>query len=144
MTRAQQAQGKVGEQAAMYALAAAGVYAIERVGTPVRLIASRSPGLFKVVFGEPVAGDFRGVGLHGQSVLAEVKTVQHNLRWSDFREHQPGKLTEHDSYGGTSLVVWVHDVIYVMRWRDMVQRGFTFGGSITPDIARAIAITSLA
>jgi hypothetical protein len=74
---------------------------------------------FRVVFGERVSGDHRGVieGT-GQSVLAETKTIlEGNLTWSKMREHQPERLTLHYELGGLSLLVWVHSTgVYIMRW----------------------------
>jgi hypothetical protein len=66
--------------------------------------------------------------------MIEVKTVEHNLRWSDFREHQPGKLTEHAELGGLSLVVWVHSSgVYTLEWP---IADFGPGEGLTPERAR--------
>jgi hypothetical protein len=109
--KTEQRIGAGGEKLAASILRALGVCQLERIGTPVR----QAHG--KIIYGEPVAADFRGIMPGGQSVLAEVKTVEHNLRWSDFREHQPGKLSEHANLGGLSLVVWVHSSgVYVLQW----------------------------
>ena len=141
--RHEQRTGRAGEELAASVLRGFGIQQIERIGTPVRQVDGR------IIYGEPVAADFRGVyqvSVHphttnpetiGQSVLAEVKTVEHNLRWSDFREHQPGKLSEHAELGGLSLVVWVHSSgVYVMQWP---IRGFGPGDGLTPDAAREVA-----
>ena len=148
MTRSQQRAGKTGEALAEIVLRQMGIEQVERVGTPVRTIPHPTiPGYCRVIYGEPVAADYRGVlpfQLYphttnpesiGQSVLIEVKTIDdHNLRYSDFRPHQPGKLTEHDALGGLSLVVWVHDAdAFVLRWP---IPGFEPGKSVSPEWAR--------
>lgn len=153
MTRREQQVGKQGEALALSALRSIGVEQIEHIGTPVRLIASgKNDGTFRVVYGEPVAADFRGVLpkqvyydedepsiIAGVSVMAEVKTIlDRNLRYSDLRPHQPGKLTEHSDLGGISLLVWVHSSgVYVMRWP---IPGFSPGFGIIPFRADQIKI----
>jgi hypothetical protein len=140
--RAEQHIGREGEELAAIMLRNYGVSQLERIGTPVRQVRGR------IIYGEPVAADFRGVisvtlfphstnlEIIGQSVMAEVKTVDHNLRWSDFREHQPGKLTEHAELGGLSLVVWVHSSgVYILRWP---IPGFSAGHGLTPEMAGAL------
>ena len=145
--RKSQRIGAHGEDLAARILDGIGIRQLERIGTPVRQIDGR------VIYGAPVAADFRGVNpiyprfygtpycveaLIGQSVLVEVKTVEHNLHWSDFREHQPGKLSEHTDLGGLSLVVWVHSSgVYVMRWP---IEGFAPGRGITPQMAAGFDI----
>lgn len=118
MTRSEKKAGDAGQQIAASVLRSLGVNMVEQIATPVHLIPHHSArGYFRVIYGEPVSGDFRGVMVGGRSVLVEVKTVEHNLRWSDFREHQPERLTQHAELGGLSLVVWVHSgSVYVMRW----------------------------
>ena len=142
--RKSQRIGAHGEDLAARILGGIGIRQLERIGTPVRQIDGR------IIYGAPVAADFRGVNpiaiyphttrtdTIGQSVLVEVKTVEHNLHWSDFREHQPGKLTEHTDLGGLSLVVWVHSSgVYVMRWP---IDGFAPGRGITPQMAAGLDI----
>ncbi len=137
--KSEQRIGAAGEELAANILRRYGVQQLERIGTPVKQVKGR------IVYGEPVAADFRGVfpvaiyphttdpTTVGQSVMAEVKTVQHNLRWSDFREHQPGKLTEHAELGGLSLVVWVHSSgVYILKWP---IDGFGPGNGLTPQAA---------
>ena len=118
MTKAQDLQGKAGQEHAAAALARIGVEAVEKVGTPVRMIPAKIPGTYRIIFGEKVAGDHRGILPGGRSVLAETKTIfEHNLAWSDLRPHQPGKLTEHTEWGGLSLLVWVSNAgVFVMEW----------------------------
>jgi hypothetical protein len=67
--------------------------------------------------------------------MAEVKTIdQHNLRWSDFRPHQPAALTEHADLGGLTLVIWVYgNEQFVLSWP---IPGFGPGKSISPEWAR--------
>jgi hypothetical protein len=111
---------------------------IERIGTPVKLIpAPRAPGCFRVIWAEPVSGDHRGLLPGGRSVLAETKTIlDRNLRYSDLRQHQPGRLTCHAELGGLSLLVWVHSSgVYVMQWP---VAGFAPGKSIAPEIAEKL------
>lgn len=117
MTRREQRIGKHGQDIAAAALRMRGVLLVEQIATPVRLIPHRTArGYFRVIFSEEVAGDHRGVLASGISVLAETKTLDHNLRYSDLRPHQPEKLSDHAKFG-ISLLVWVHSSgVYVMRW----------------------------
>jgi hypothetical protein len=123
--------GKDGEQLARSVLNGLGLEFIEKIATPVLLIRSKYPGLFRVIFEQPVAGDHRAMFPDGRSVLIEVKTVlDRNLVWSDLREHQPAKLQQHAELNGLSLLVWVHDTgVYVMRFP---IAGFGPGKGITP------------
>lgn len=118
MTRREQQIGKNGQEQAAAALRRAGVHMVEKIGTPVKLIPARVAGTFKVIWGEKVSGDHRGILADGTSVLAEAKTIlDRNLRWSDLRPHQPERLDEHAQLGGISILVWVHSTgVYVMRW----------------------------
>ena len=119
MSKRQKVIGEAGQNLAASALRAFGVNMIEKIGTPVRCIPHPTQhGYYRVIWDEPVAGDHRGVIGDGRSVLIETKTVlDRNLRWSDFRKHQPGALSEHTQLGGLSLVVWVHaSGVYVMTW----------------------------
>lgn len=135
--------GAAGEDQGRAALARAGVNQVERVGTPVKLVAV-SPaftkrGIFKVDFGERVAADYRGVLTGGRSVLAEVKTgFGRNLTWSDLRPHQPQALTDHAFHGGLSLLVWVTDNgVHILKWP---IPGFKKGKGLTPERAQELAL----
>lgn len=118
MTAREQNIGKHGEQLAMNTLRALGLEMVEKIGTPVKLQPARIQGTYRVIFGEKVSGDCRAILPGGRSVLIETKTMlDHNLRWSDLREHQPGRLDRHSELGGISLLVWVHNSgVYVMGW----------------------------
>ncbi len=121
MSKAQDTIGKQGQEIAAAALRRIGVNMIEKIGTPVKVIPKGMKDrvqVFQVIWGEKVSGDHRGILDDGTSVLAETKTIlDRNLRWSDLREHQPGRLTEHHNHGGLSLLVWVHsEGTYVMEW----------------------------
>lgn len=121
MGKAQDTIGKQGQEIAAAALRRIGVNMIEKIGTPVKVIPKGMKDgvpVFQVIWGEKVSGDHRGILDDGTSVLAETKTIlDRNLRWSDLREHQPGRLTEHHNHGGLSLLVWVHsEGTYVMQW----------------------------
>lgn len=142
MTRREQRIGAHGQEQAARALRMAGVELVEKIATPVKLIASQHKGYFRVVYGETVSGDHRGILPDGTSVLAETKTVlDGNLTWSHLREHQPGRLTAHAEYNGVSLLVWVHSSgIYIMRWP---VPGFGPRKSITPKQAEELHIYSL-
>lgn len=142
MTRHEDRIGKIGQEHAAAALRRLGVKMVEKIGTPVRLIPAPIKGTFKVVWGETVSGDHRGITDDGTSVLAETKTIlDRNLVWSDLRDHQPGALTAHHEYGGVSLLVWVHSTgIYVMRWP---VPGFGPRKSITPERAQELELESL-
>jgi hypothetical protein len=112
---------------------------VEQIATPVKLIPASTTrkDIFRVVWGEPVSGDHRGIIGNGISVLAETKTIlDHNLRYGNLREHQPARLDEHLSYGGISLLVWVYsDDAYVMRWPIPL---FGPGRSITHELAQEL------
>jgi hypothetical protein len=142
--RSQQQRGKQGQNVAASALSRAGIEMVEQIGTPVKLIPvhDHRQDVFRVVFGEKVSGDHRGILYGGRSVLAETKTIlDRNLRYSDLREHQPGRLTSHATFGGLSLLVWVHSsCVYIMEWP---IEGFVEGKSITPEKARELNIVSL-
>lgn len=141
----QQRLGKSGEELAANALRRVGVSMVERIGTPVLLLPfHRVPGAFKVIWGEKVSGDHRGIlEGSGRSVLAETKTIwDRNLRWSDLRTHQPGRLDMHREYGGISLLVWVHSSgVYVMRWP---VEGFGPAHGLTPQRAMELSIENIA
>jgi len=145
MTKREQQTGKHGQILAAAALRRAGVEMVEQIGTPVKLIPMgkvRGRQVYQVIYGEKVSGDHRGLLEDGTSVLAETKTIMdRNLRYSDLRDHQPGRLTEHHEHGGVSLLVWVHSSdIYVMRWP---VPSFTKGKSITPEEASLLHIEKL-
>jgi hypothetical protein len=142
MSKREQRIGAIGQEHAAAALRRVGVEQVENVGTPVKLIPAKAPGTYKVIFGEKVAGDHRGILPGGRSVLAETKTIMdRNLAWSDLRPHQPGALTTHAEHGGISLLVWVHSTgIYVMRWPIMA---FYPGKSISPETAKMINVEAL-
>ena len=140
----EQRLGKRGQYTAAAVLSGrCGINMVEQIGTPVILIPVQSQrrNTYQVIFGEKVSGDHRGIIGAGISVLAETKTIlDRNLRYSDLREHQPARLSEHADHGGISLLVWVHDTgTYVMRWP---IDGFEAGKSITPELAEQLdAIT---
>lgn len=139
MKREQQI-GNAGQERAAIALRSAGVNMVEKIGTPVKLIPMgtvRGRQVHQVIYGEKVSGDHRGILPDGTSVLAETKTIlDRNLRYSDLREHQPARLTEHHESNGLSLLVWVHSSgIYIMRWP---IKGFTKGKSIDPKTAEEL------
>ena len=138
MSRYEDRIGKAGQSQAGQALRRLGVEQVEEIGTPAKLIPA-GRGVYKVSWGEKVAGDHRGILPGGRSVLAETKTIlDRNLAWSDLRPHQPGKLTEHAEHGGLSLLVWVHSSgVYVLPWP---VPGFGPGKSINPDKARELEI----
>lgn len=134
MSKAEQEIGRAGEELAARALRNLGVEMVERIGTPVKLQPTKLAGAFRLIWGEKVSGDFRGVLPGGRSVLAECKTILgRNLRWSDMRDHQPGRLDDHARNGGLTLLVWVHQTgIYVMEWP---ISGFGPHASIEPEWA---------
>jgi hypothetical protein len=138
MSKSQDRTGKAGQNYAASALSILGIRMVEKIGTPVKLIPSRFPGLFGVRFEEKVSGDHRGILPGGRGVLAETKTIlNRNLTYSDLRVHQPARLSEHAELGGLSLLVWVrapHE-IYVMEWP---IDGFGPGKGITPERAAEI------
>lgn len=117
--RREQQIGANGEHLAAQVLTGLGILMVEKIGTPVKLLPSgRKDNTFRVVYGEKVSGDHRGIMPDGRSVLVECKTIMdRNLSWSDLRDHQPGRLSEHAEHHGLSLLVWVHSTgVYVMEW----------------------------
>jgi hypothetical protein len=143
MSRKEQSIGKHGQECAAVALRVAGVDMVEQIGTPVHLIPHPTQaGYYRVIYGEKVSGDHRGILPGGRSVLAETKTIRDRpLRWSDFREHQPERLDAHADAGGVSLVVWVNDDgAYIMRWP---IPGFGPGKSIDLKRARELEIAKV-
>ena len=133
MTRREDQVGKRGQNLAASILASIGVNMVEKIGTPVKLIPVKCgarKNVYQVIYGEKVSGDHRGILNDGTSVLVETKTIlDRNLRWSDLREHQPGRLLEHSVHGGLSLLVWVHESgEYVMVFP---IKGFEKGKSIS-------------
>ena len=142
MSRNEQKIGKHGQSLAAAALRQLGIEMVEEIGTPVHLIpvktSKAAPPAYRVVYGEKVSGDHRGILPGGRSVLAECKTIlDRNLRWSDLREHQPDRLSEHARHGGLSLLVWVHHTgVHVMRWPVL---GFAPGEGMPPEFAMAVA-----
>lgn len=111
--------GKGGEKLARYVLRSRGVRMVEKIGSPVRLIPVRGvKQAYRVIFGDKVSGDIVGILEDGTRVLAETKTITgRNLRWSDLRAHQPGRLDLNKKYNGVSLLVWVSDQgVFVMDW----------------------------
>lgn len=138
--RREQLIGKHGQNTAAAVLSGrCGIDMVEQIGTPVKLIPVKTsrPNTYQVIFGEKVSGDHRGLIGKGISVLAETKTIlDRNLRYSDLREHQPMRLSEHVGYGGISLLVWVHGTgAYVMKWP---VAGFESGTSITHERAQGL------
>lgn len=138
--------GKHGQNTAAAVLSGrCGINMVEQIGTPVILlpVQTQRRNTYQVIFGEKVSGDHRGLIGNGISVLAETKTIlDRNLRYSDLREHQPARLSEHANYGGISLLVWVHGTgAYVMRWS---VEGFEAGTSITRARAQALDAETVA
>jgi len=142
--REEQLIGKHGQNMAASALSRIGIEMVEQIGTPVKLIpaGSQRRDVYRVIFGEKVSGDHRGILCGGISVLAETKTIlDRNLRYSDLREHQPGRLNLHAEFGGVSLLVWVHHTgVYIMKWP---IEGFMAGKSISIEMARELNIETI-
>ncbi len=114
--RRSQRKGKVGENIADWLLQDAGVQMVERIATPVVIIARRGDWV-KIRYKKKVSGDRRGVMDDGRRVLAEVKARDRNLRWSDLQQHQRDALDENDALGAVSLLVWIHRSAYhILRW----------------------------
>jgi hypothetical protein len=141
MARHEDRIGKAGQIHAASVLSGLGVNMVEPIGTPAKYIPYAPngrivPGVYRVIFGEKVSGDHRGIMDNGISVLIETKTIlDRNLRYSDLIEHQPIRLSQHALHHGISLLVWVHDTgIYVMRFP---IDGFEPGKSISPSKADA-------
>lgn len=146
MSADEQSIGKHGEQLAAAVLRGLGVEMVEKIGTPVHTLPAgmvRGKAAYFVIYGEKVSGDFRGVLPGGRSVMAEVKTIlSRNLGWSDLRDHQPARLSEHAERGGLSVLVWVHSSgVYALEWP---VPGFKRGVGITPEQAEGLRLERIA
>jgi len=153
MAKREQVTGAAGETFVLSALSGRGLAIPEKIGTPVKLITIpldhivpslrpryRNRLIATVVYGNKVSGDTRGlIAGSGRSVLVETKTVlDHNLRWSNLRKHQPGRLDAHAEAGGLSLLAWLHATgLYLMQWP---VPGFGLRKSITPEQAASLDI----
>jgi len=128
--RQQQKQGARGEEQAAAALTRLGVEMVVKVETPVRLVRGQ------VIRHKKADADITGIyPATGQRVLAEVKTHDDNtLPWSEFRPHQPVRLSENVRCKGLSFVIWVHSAgVFVLTWP---IPGFAPGASIALDYAK--------
>ena len=137
-----QRKGKAGEQAAERVLQTMGFKCIEPVGKHVHLTpVDAKRGIYRVTFIKKLPGDFTAVGHNGISVLAEVKHVndRDRLRWSDLRPGQADSLTKHHEAGGLSLLIWVHDYVWVLEW-PVVKFGPGRKGSLQLERAKELAI----
>lgn len=134
-----QAKGKRGEDIAATLLRQRGVLMVEKIATPVRIIGTvkiRGEKYHKIVWGEKVSGDYRGLLPGGRRVLCEAKAPQNNLRWSDFTEHQRQQLTKNAKAGGLSLVAYLSDRgNFLMQWPIPGFRKYT---SIAPEKAAGL------
>jgi len=135
--------GKAGESLAAGVLGRLGVHMVEEIATPFRIISSRKisgRSWIRIRWKKKVSADHTGLLSDGRRVLAEVKTVEHNLRWSDFSTHQPERLKMNAEWNGISLVVWVHSSgVKVLKWP---IPGFMKGKGITPECAEDLNISS--
>ena len=111
-----QRKGKVGEEIAAMLMRAAGVKMVEKIATPI-IVYARKRDWVKIAYTERVSGDWRGIMPDGRRVLAEVKSRDGNLRWSDLKAHQVAALDNNHRYNGVSLLVWIHiDFNVILRW----------------------------
>lgn len=141
MSKAEAKLGIRGQELAANVLRQIGVFMVEHIGTPFTIVKAGRRGWYQGFFGEKVSGDLRGHTKNGISVLAEVKTIwNRNLRWSDLREHQPGRLDMH-AERAISLLIWVHDSgVFIMLWP---VPGFRPGKSISPEQAASLNIADI-
>jgi len=141
--RESQAKGKKGEGKAAGVLGRLGVHMVEEIATPIKIIQTKKIGEFiwrRITWRKKVSADHTGLLSDGRRVLAEVKTVEHNLIWTDFKPHQPGRLTMNAEYKGISLVVWDHSSgVKVLKWP---IPDFRKGKGITPERADELSIRS--
>ena len=135
--------GKAGEALAAGVLGRLGVHMVEEIATPIVITKKRPINniwWYRIKWKKKVSADHTGLLSDGRRVLAEVKTVEHNLVWTDFKPHQPGRLTMNTEYNGVSLVVWVHSSgVKVMRWP---IPDFKKGRGVTPEQADGLSIQS--
>ena len=113
------AAGKMGEDVARQLLVMHGVQQVRRIETGWRVM-RRLGRIINAVPLAKVSADWRGVMPHricdggffgdrivGQSVMAEAKQRDKQLRFSDLEKHQHKELTEHQELGGLSFIVWI-------------------------------------
>jgi len=133
-----------GEERAINRLHALGALMPEEIGTPFVIVATRPDGWVKGYWKEKVSGDIIAHTVDGTKILAEVKTVlDRNLRWSDFKPHQPGSLSE-NAENAISLLIWWHSTgLYVMYWTDVLSTGFGPGKGLTEAQAAQLDIERL-
>ena len=144
MSKQDKSAGRRGEDIAIRALARIGVLMPEEVGTPFVIVGRKksSTGIWiKGFFKKKVSGDHRGHRADGVSILAETKTIKHNLRLCDFKDHQPGRLTQHAEHA-ISLVVWVYapDEVFILQWP---IPGLAPRNGISPEQAKTLNVTDI-
>ena len=138
--------GNAGEDITAQVLGARGVDMLVKIHTPYKIIGEpifrKGKKYYPIVFSEKAEGDRRGV-LNGLSVLAEVKTVSGNLRYSELKPHQHELLTYHHAVGGISLLVWVSEQgVFVMDWAEL-KDVFLPRTSISIEDAKAFDVMDL-
>ena len=138
--RKSQAKGFTGEQVALCALRTIdSLHMIEPIymgWKPFKWI-NKQRRIALVYPQAKLTGDFRAVGPNGLSVLIEVKVRDRKLLWSSFQEHQRKALSKHAQLGGISLIVWVEEDIYVLRW-PMPAEHFKKGKALTVEAAQQL------
>ncbi len=102
-------QGNAGEDIAAIRLRQLGVEMVERIQTGWGIVRGARGQVTSAYPLAKVSGDFRGILPNGRSVLAEVKTTDGTLPYSQLEAHQHLALREHSDFGGLSLLVWIHD-----------------------------------
>ena len=102
-------QGNAGEDIAAIRLRQLGVEMVETIEVGWGIIRGTTGKIIHTYPLKKVSGDFRGILPNGRSVLAEVKTTDGTLPYSQLEAHQHLALREHHEWGGLSLLVWVHD-----------------------------------
>jgi len=136
--------GKQGEKLAINRLKSIGVLMPQEIATPFVILQRKDGGWMRGFWKKKVIGDIYGHTENGISVLAEVKNISdRNLRWSDFKSHQPPFLSQH-AEKAISLLVWVRDSgVYIMYWQDVLSMGFRPGKGLTEKQAKKISIERL-
>jgi len=139
--------GNEGEERTINRLRAIGALMPEEIGTPFVITNTKvinKQTWYKGYWKEKVSGDIIAHTVDGTKILAEVKTIlDRNLRWSDFKKHQPQKLSE-NAENAISLLVWWHSTgLYIMNWMDVLATGFGPGKGLTEQQAARLDIEKI-
>jgi len=133
--RASLKRGKRTEFDTLRELELLGICNPKEIATPFKVTKVLKRGMMQGFFEKKVAGDIRAEFPNGISVLAEVKATppdsekEVKLPFGRLKPHQRESLSAHR---GLSLLIWVRERLwgadyYIMRWEDVLSKGFQKG-----------------